>query len=422
MKMKKLFSFTLSILFLLGAVSPALAIDEELFPAEPEITEDTQVPDEAVPPVDEPFPDVPPVVDEPFPDEDVPPPVDEPFPDEDVPPPVDEPFPDEDVPPPVDEPFPDEDVPLEEDEPFPDEDVPPSEDEPFPDETAPPADEPFPDETVPPEDELFPDETVPPEDEPLPEMPEDDLIDVVVPAVGEVMLNPYGLAVETAWGTNREQVQHQPQPLTNNSNFPVIVTATATGALAGDAWFVTAPPEREAEEKELFLYVEYQSQPDVWQGAYTGAPNQLLVTEYGSSGEVLTLEAGAEGYYRLFGSMSPTPQTMWSSDNALTVTLAYTFTRDPSSQPEELPPVELPPVELPPEELPPVELPPVELPPEELPPVEMPPEEMPPVELPPEEAPPVELPPEEAPPEDSGAGENETISGAEDGFFVENAP
>ncbi len=273
-------------------------------------------------------------------------------------------------------------------------------------------------------------------------MPEDDLIDVVVPAVGEVMLNPYGLAVETAWGTNREQVQHQPQPLTNNSNFPVIVTATATGALAGDAWFVTAPPEREAEEKELFLYVEYQSQPDVWQGAYTGAPNQLLVTEYGSSGEVLTLEAGAEGYYRLFGAMSPTPQTMWSSDNALTVTLAYTFTRDPSSQPEELPPeemppVEMPPVEMPPEELPPVEMPPEELPPEELPPVEMPPEEMPPVEMPPEEmppeeAPPVEMPPEElppeetppeeAPPEDSGAGENETISGAEDGFFVENAP
>ena len=388
MKMKKLFSFTLSILFLLGAVSPALAIDEELFPAEPEITEDTQVPDEAVPPVDEPFPD-----------EDVPPPVDEPFPDEDVPP-VDEPFPDEDVPPPVDEPFPDEDVP-------------------------PPVDETIPDEDMPPEDELFPDETVPPEDEPLPEMPEDDLIDVVVPAVGEVMLNPYGLAVETARGTNREQVQHQPQPLTNNSNFPVIVTATATGTLAGDAWFVTAPPEREAEEKELFLYVEYQAQPDVWEGVYTGASNQLLVTEYGSGGEVLTLEAGAEGYYRLFGAMSPTPQTMWSSDNALTVTLAYTFTRDPSSQPEELPaeelpPVELPPVEMPPEELPPVEVPPEEVPPEEVPPVEVPPEEIPPEELPPEEAPPEEIPPEEAPPEDSS--ENETISGGEDRFFVENAP
>ena len=360
MKMKKLFSFTLSILFLLGAVSPALAIDEELFPAEPEITEDTQVPDEAVPPVDEPFPD------------------------EDVPPPVDETIPDEDMPP---------------------------------------------------EDELFPDETVPPEDEPLPEMPEDDLIDVVVPAVGEVMLNPYGLAVETARGTNREQVQHQPQPLTNNSNFPVIVTATATGTLAGDAWFVTAPPEREAEEKELFLYVEYQAQPDVWEGVYTGASNQLLVTEYGSGGEVLTLEAGAEGYYRLFGAMSPTPQTMWSSDNALTVTLAYTFTRDPSSQPEELPaeelpPVELPPVEMPPEELPPVEVPPEEVPPEEVPPVEVPPEEIPPEELPPEEAPPEEIPPEEAPPEEippeeappEDSSENETISGGEDRFFVENAP
>ena len=348
-------------------------------------------------------------MDEPFPDEDVPPPVDEPFPDEDVPP-VDEPFPDEDVPPPVDEPFPDEDVP-------------------------PPVDETIPDEDMPPEDELFPDETVPPEDEPLPEMPEDDLIDVVVPAVGEVMLNPYGLAVETARGTNREQVQHQPQPLTNNSNFPVIVTATATGTLAGDAWFVTAPPEREAEEKELFLYVEYQAQPDVWEGVYTGASNQLLVTEYGSGGEVLTLEAGAEGYYRLFGAMSPTPQTMWSSDNALTVTLAYTFTRDPSSQPEELPaeelpPVELPPVEMPPEELPPVEVPPEEVPPEEVPPVEVPPEEIPPEELPPEEAPPEEIPPEEAPPEEippeeappEDSSENETISGGEDRFFVENAP
>ena len=327
-----------------------------------------------------------------------------------------------------DEIIPGETVPSE-DEIIPGETV-PSEDEIIPGETVPPEDEIIPDETVPPEDEVFPNDPLPPEDELLPEMPVDDLINVVVPAVGEVVLNPYGLAVETARGTNREQVQHQPQPLTNNSNFPVIVTATATGALAGDAWFVTAPPEREAEEKELFLYVEYQSQPDVWQGAYTGAPNQLLVTEYGSGGEVLTLEAGAEGYYRLFGAMSPTPQTMWSSDNALTVTLAYTFTRDPSSQPEELPPVELPPVEMPPVELPPVEMPPEEVPPEEVPPVEMPPEEMPPEEAPPVEMPPEELPPEEAPPEEIPPGEappedsseNETISGGEDGFFVENAP
>ena len=317
--------------------------------------------------------------------------------------------------PPEDETIPDETVPPE-DEIIPDETVPP-EDEVFPDDPLPPEDEIIPDETVPPEDELFPDEPVPPDDELLPDMPviEDELINVVVPAVGEVVLNPYGLAVETARGTNREQVQHQPQPLTNHSNFPVIVTATATGALAGDAWFVTAPPEREAEEKELFLYVEYQAQPDVWEGVYTGASNQLLVTEYGSSGEVLTLEAGAEGYYRLFGAMSPTPQTMWSSDNALTVTLAYTFTRDPSSQPEELPAEELPPVELPPAELPPVEVPPEEVPPEEVPPEELPPVEVPPVEIPPEE-----VPPEEAPPEDSS--ENETISGGEDGFFVENAP
>ena len=116
-------------------------------------------------------------------------------------------------------------------------------------------------------------------------------------------------------------------------SFPVVVTAAAAGTLEGDAWLVSAPPAEDAASKELFLYAEFQSQPDLWDGGYTGAPNQLLIND--PAKDVLLLDAGGVGYFRLSGSMTPYPQNMWSSDNALTVTISYTFARDPASIPAE---------------------------------------------------------------------------------------
>ncbi len=113
----------------------------------------------------------------------------------------------------------------------------------------------------------------------------------------------------------------------------MVVTAAAAGTLEGDAWLVFAPPAEDAASKELFLYAEFQSQSGLWDGGYTGAPNQLLIND--PAKDVLLLDAGGVGYFRLSGSMTPYPQNMWSSDNALTVTISYTFARDPASIPAE---------------------------------------------------------------------------------------
>ncbi|MCI8438526.1 MAG: hypothetical protein HFF73_03265 [Oscillospiraceae bacterium] len=291
MKMKRIFSFTFAILLAVSASRPALAAENAFIPPEQELTEDVQIPEETLPPTDEDIPD-------------------------DTLPPTDEETPDDTLPP--------------TDEETPDDTLPPADEE-LPDDTLPPTDEQIPDDMLPPADEQIPDDLLPPADEQP--VIDEDIIDVVVPAAGTVTLNPYRLPVDTDTGTTNEQVIYQPQEIINYSNFPVVVTAAAAGTLEGDAWLVSAPPAEDAASKELFLYAEFQSQPDLWDGGYTGAPNQLLIND--PAKDVLLLDAGGVGYFRLSGSMTPYPQNMWSSDNALTVTISYTFARDPASIPAE---------------------------------------------------------------------------------------
>ena len=184
-----------------------------------------------------------------------------------------------------------------------------------------------------PEDTEILDDTQIPEDIPNPDdmLPdaEEEFINVAVPALGQVILNPYRMLVATDSGRTRGQIVHQPQEIVNFSTFPVVITAAASGTLAGDAWFVNEPPAQDEASKEMFLYVEFQNQPDLWVENYSNAPNQLLVNDIAK--DVITLEVGGTGYFRLSGAMTPFPQNMWGDENALSVTISYTFTQDPAS-------------------------------------------------------------------------------------------
>ena len=186
---------------------------------------------------------------------------------------------------------------------------------------------------------------------------------MVVPASGHVILNPYSLTVQTDSDETKAQLIHQAQEIHNFSSFPVTLSAAATGVLGGDARFVSTPPDPDTFDKELFLYAEFQASPDAWAGAYTAAPNQLLVTD-GASEEraVVELAAESELYFQLFGAMSSAPESAWGEENAFTVTLAYTFTRSISDTdiisetPQDIEEPETPAeVELPTEPAPPVE-------------------------------------------------------------------
>ncbi len=312
----------------------------------------------------------------------------------------------------------------------------------IPDIPQPPEDTP-PDESQPPEDITGPEDIQEPgpEDEPLedPEpdpVPLEDLIDVLVPSSGELVINPYGLEVDMDGGVTTDQIVHSCQTLINLSDFPVVVDVSVTGTIPAEsgAGFVSAPPAQDAPGKDVFLYAEFQPDPSVWVGEYWGLPYQVLADASGEN--VLTLEARGEGYFRMFGTMSVYPEEPWSDTDTFGAVLSFTFTpvypdlepvEEPEAPEEEIPeepenpdiseeeppedsetpevPEEVPPEETlppdPPEEIPPEETlppdPPEEVPPEEPLPPDPPEETVPPEETPMPDVPEETVPPEEAP-------------------------
>ena len=310
------------------------------------------------------------------------------------------------------------------------EDTQPPEDVSDPDDTPdipqPPEDVP-PDESQPPEDVTGPEDIQEPEpeDEPLEDLepdpvPLEDLIDVLVPSSGELVINPYGLEVDMDGGVSTDQIVHSCQTLINLSDFPVIVDVSVTGTIPAEsgAGFVSAPPAQDAPGKDVFLYAEFQPDPSVWVGEYWGLPYQVLADASGEN--VLTLEAGGEGYFRMFGAMSVYPEEPWSDTDTFGAVLSFTFTpvypepepvEEPEAPEEEIPeepenpdiPEEGPPEdsETPevPEEVPPEETLPPD-PPEEIPPEEALPPDVPEV-VPPEESLPPDTPEETVPPEET---------------------
>ena len=327
------------------------------------------------------------------------------------------------------------------------EDTQPPEDVSDPDDTPeipqPPEDTPL-DETQPPEDITCPEEDIQepgPEDEPLEDpvpdpVPLEDLINVLVPSSGELVINPYGLEVDMDGGVTTDQIVHSCQTLINLSDFPVVVDVSVTGTIPAEsgAGFVSAPPAQDAPGKDVFLYAEFQPDPSVWVGEYWGLPYQVLADASGE--DVLTLDAGGEGYFRMFGAMSVYPEEPWSDTDTFGAVLSFTFTpvypdpepvEEPEAPEEEVPedpenpdiseeappedteppdiPEEVPPEETrppgPPEEIPPAETQPPAVPGENPPegnhPPDTPEETVPPEELPTPDVPEETVPPEEAP-------------------------
>ena len=219
---------------------------------------------------------------------------------------------------------------------------------PAPEDIQPPEDVP-PEEPQPPEDVAGPEDIQEPEpeDEPLEDpVPLEDLIDVLVPSSGELVINPYGLEVDMDGGVSTDQIVHSCQTLINLSDFPVIVDVSVTGTIPAEsgAGFVSAPPAQDAPGKDVFLYAEFQPDPSVWVGEYWGLPYQVLADASGEN--VLTLEAGGEGYFRMFGAMSVYPEEPWSDTDTFGAVLSFTFTpvypdpepvEEPEAPEEEIP-------------------------------------------------------------------------------------
>ena len=198
--------------------------------------------------------------------------------------------------------------------------------EPAPEDPAPPDNPEAP--PLPPAEEAPPpaEEEEPVEPEPEPEPP---IINVIVPESGQVIINPYRMPVDLGEGKVQEQIINPMQTLVNLSTVPVQVDAWAVGTISPEsrAQFVNLMPAPDAKAKEIFMYAEFQNAPAMWSGWYGDMPNQILISAFGmSKTNVLTLDPGAEGYFRLFGSMTDFPAEMWDAVDAPNVTVTFSFT------------------------------------------------------------------------------------------------
>ncbi len=197
-------------------------------------------------------------------------------------------------------------------------------------------------------DELFPPVTDDPEpsdgptdpepdEEPVGEPEELPYIHVMVPDTGRVIVNPYGLRVSLEQIGATDQIICAPMPIVNYSEVAVSVSAGAVGSAApgSEVEFVQTPPSAADVEKEVFLYLEFQRSPDgssrvAWEDWFYDAPNQLLVTGQETyKDDLLTLGAGGMepvyGVFRLFGSTSASYENMWTAEDTVDVSIAFTF-------------------------------------------------------------------------------------------------
>ncbi len=200
----------------------------------------------------------------------------------------------------------------------------------------------IPDETPPTEDseQLPPDDQAPAgetDDRLLEEFP---IINVSVPSNCRAIINPYQLEVELNGETRTEQIVSETCAMTNFSELPVSVSASAAGTAygqQGDMMFVASPPAEETYWKELFLYVEFLNELSggAWSWQYTGAFNQIPVAPVPYEQlNVLELGAGETGFYRMFGAVTTYPEIPWDAGDDFRVTLTFTFTPLPA-EPEE---------------------------------------------------------------------------------------
>lgn len=165
-------------------------------------------------------------------------------------------------------------------------------------------------------------------------------ISITVPQSGAVVVNPYKMTVKVDEQTNStDQIISAPQYITNGSDVPISVSATVTGTVSDNSGIVFATSTLKGNEttKSIFMYLEIAktsavATPPSWAAAYDAKANNLAVV-VGSKGttkkDMVVMDAtggeNAFAAFRLAGAVATNPAKAWTSTDAVTVSIAYTF-------------------------------------------------------------------------------------------------
>jgi len=163
---------------------------------------------------------------------------------------------------------------------------------------------------------------------------EEVIIDVEVPATGEVIINPYRLDVTVDGQTTRDQIASPEFTITNRGNVPVTVKVSSTGTTSGDALLKSFVPEDYVKTKWLYMYAEFWNMSDgkpAWSGEFTDSENQLLIRYSSQKADLLTLDTGAEGIFKLFGAAGYRSPDLWHAEDGAAIQFTYTFKKAPEA-------------------------------------------------------------------------------------------
>lgn len=149
---------------------------------------------------------------------------------------------------------------------------------------------------------------------------------VIVPTDSWVVVNPYGLPVSRDGVSSTEPVVSPVQMLQNCGTVPVWVEVSAVGVLPPESGINLVSEVPSGTGRDVFMFLEFQPEPEDFTGEFTDGPNQLLVTQLGTiKQDVLFLEPGQEAYFHFSGATS-TPSELWRTEDTVDVALTFTFT------------------------------------------------------------------------------------------------
>lgn len=172
------------------------------------------------------------------------------------------------------------------------------------------------------------------------------VIDVLVPANVNVLINPLELPVSIGDGVYTDQILCSPAYILSKSDIPLKVDVSLKGQVYPDSnmTLVSSPTYGSGTAKKAFVYFEMQRSdweyPELvqWDPAYDSAKH--IVIENGVTkrkNDFVTLPPYTDGMYglppedayvwfRLSGDTVTDPTSEWNEKDGLSVTVTFTFT------------------------------------------------------------------------------------------------
>ncbi len=161
-------------------------------------------------------------------------------------------------------------------------------------------------------------------------------IEVVVPASGNVYINPNRLPIEVDASIENKQIISDSLAIENLSDVPLSVSVEVTGTIKSGSDLRLASESTVGEDttaKRAFMFFEIQSASDpsavTWSNVYR-EDKHILIRESTRTGKNIIILGAADqakryGVFRVNGDCVQNPRDAWTEKDGVNVEVAFTF-------------------------------------------------------------------------------------------------